>query len=62
MAEAAFALQQAIFSRLTGTPALTALLGGARIYDDVPERTEFPYLTFGQSAERDWSTVSEAGG
>lgn len=62
MAGAGFALQQAVFAKLTATPALTALLGGARVYDDVPERAEFPYLTFGQTSERDWSTGTDNGG
>jgi hypothetical protein len=61
MADASWALQQAVFARLTSDAALTALLGGARIYDDVPVRATFPYVTFAQGAERDWSTASEAG-
>ena len=61
MASASFALQQALFARLTAATAVTALLGGARIYDDVPARAEFPYVTFGQSAERDWATGSGDG-
>jgi len=61
MADASWALQQAVFARLTSDAALTALLGGARIYDDVPVRAAFPYVTFAQGAERDWSTASEAG-
>ena len=55
MSSAAFALQQAIFARLAADGPVTAALGGARIYDDVPVRSEFPYVTFGQSVERDWS-------
>ena len=61
MASAAFALQTAIYARLLGDTALTAMLGGPRIYDDVPQRADFPYLTFGQSIERDWSTGTEDG-
>ncbi len=61
MSSAAFALQQAIFSKLTADAATLAAIGGARIYDDVPARTEFPFVTFGQSTERDWSTGSEQG-
>lgn len=55
MSSAAFALQQAIFARLAADGQVTTALGGARIYDDVPVRSEFPYVTFGQSVERDWS-------
>jgi len=61
MADASWALQQAVFARLTSDAALTALLGGARVYDDVPVRAAFPYVTFAQGAERDWSTGNEAG-
>lgn len=61
MASASFALQKALFLRLTADAALSALLGGPRIYDDVPVRGEFPYVTFGQTTERDWSTGTEPG-
>lgn len=61
MADASFALQQAFHARLTADAPLLALLGGPRIYDDVPQCAEFPYVTFGQSTERDWSTGSEDG-
>jgi len=53
MSSAAFALQQAIFSKLTNDASTVMALGGARVYDDVPARAEFPFLTFGQSTERD---------
>ncbi len=61
MSSASFALQQAMYSKLTTTVALTGLLGGNRVYDDVPVRAEFPYVTFGQTVERDWSTGTEPG-
>lgn len=61
MADAGFALQQAFHDRLVSDGAVLALLGGPRVYDDVPVRAEFPYVTFGQSIERDWSTGSEDG-
>lgn len=61
MASASWALQQAIFATLTSDVGLTALLGGQRVYDDVPVRAEFPYVTFAQGSERDWSTGGEAG-
>ena len=61
MASAAWALQQAIVSTLSADAGLLALLGGARIYDDVPTRADFPYVTFAQTQERDWSTGSEDG-
>ena len=61
MASAAFALQKAIYNRLIGDAGVLAALGGARVYDDVPARKEFPYVTFGSAIERDWSTGTEAG-
>ncbi len=61
MASASWALQQAVFARLTSDGALTELLGGARVYDDVPVRVAFPYVTFAQGSERDWSAGHEAG-
>lgn len=61
MASAALALRQAVVARLAGDSSVTAALGGARIYDDVPVRSEFPFLTFGQTTERDWSTGTDLG-
>ena len=56
MPSAALALQQSIFAALVADAALTTLLGADRIYDDVPQATPLPYLTLGQTTERDWST------
>lgn len=61
MASASWALQQAIHASLTSDSALSALLGDARVYDDVPERKVFPYVTFAPASERDWSTGSDKG-
>ena len=61
MPSASWALQQSIFTRLTSDAPLLALLGGPRLYDDVPQRADFPYLTFGQTLARDWSTGTEDG-
>lgn len=59
---ASLALQSAILTALAANPDLTALTGGhARIYDFVPPGASYPYVTFGQSVERDWSTASEDG-
>ena len=62
MASASWALQQAIHATLTTQSALTVLLGGPHVYDHVPRGVSFPYITFGVSTERDWSTGSEDGG
>lgn len=61
MPSASWALQQAIFARLAADTGLLALLGAPRIYDDVPQRADFPYVTFGPGLARDWSTGSEDG-
>jgi hypothetical protein len=61
MASAGFELQKAIFLSLTTDTALTALLGGGRIYDNVPRGAEYPYVTFGQISSRDWSTGTDEG-
>lgn len=61
MPSSGWALQQSIYEALTDDAALLALLGGPRIYDDVPQSADFPYLTIGQSLVRDWSTGSEEG-
>ena len=61
MTPSPLALQQAIFGTLSTQTALTTLLGGPRIYDDVPQPVVFPYITFGQSTLRDASTSTDPG-
>jgi hypothetical protein len=61
MTSASFELQRAVFAALTGSSALTALLGGSRIYNDVPRGAALPYVTIGESTVRDWSTGSDDG-
>jgi hypothetical protein len=56
-----FALQAAIHQALVSATAVTDLLGGPRIYDDVPRAAAFPYVTYGQTAVRDWGTGTEDG-
>ncbi len=58
---ASLSLQQAIFTALSTSTALVNYLGGAKIYDDIPEQTPFPYVTIGQSLMTDWSTATELG-
>lgn len=62
MPDAGWALQTSIHARLTADPAVVAALGGQRVYDDVPRGAEFPYVTFGETTLRDWSTGGEEGG
>ena len=61
MSSAGWSLQQSIFAALAADATLLGLLGGARVYDDVPQGAGFPYLTFGHSTARDWSTGSDDG-
>ena len=61
MPSASWSLQQSIFAKLAADAALLALLGAPRVFDDVPPGTDYPYLTFGQSTARDWSTGSADG-
>lgn len=60
-ASASWSLQQGIYQALAGNMDVTGLLGGQNIFDNPPQNTSFPYLTFGQTRERDWSTGSEDG-
>lgn len=62
MSGAAFAVQRAVHDRLVATPAVVSVLGGARVWDHVPREAAFPYVSFGVTTERDWSTGTEAGG
>ncbi len=61
MSSPAWELQKAIYGALAADAALIARLGGPRIYDDVPRSAAFPYVTFGPSTTRDWSTGTEMG-
>ena len=59
MPSSAWALQKAFHGRLIADAGLLALLGAPRIYDDVPRQPTFPYVAYGQSTVRDWSTGSD---
>ena len=61
MANASWALQEAIHAALSTDAGVLGLLGAPRIYDDVPQKAALPYLTLGQSTVRDWSTGTEDG-
>jgi Protein of unknown function (DUF3168) len=58
---ASWALQKAVHVALTNASALTILVGGVRIFDEVPRAASMPYITHGESIVRDWSTGSDAG-
>lgn len=61
MTSASLELQKAVVAALTADGGLTALLGGPRIYNDVPRGAELPYVTLGESTVRDWSTGTDDG-
>lgn len=61
MTSASWALQTSIHARLTADAALLGLIGGPRVFDDVPRGAAFPYVTFGLTSEKDWSTGTEDG-
>jgi hypothetical protein len=58
---ASWALQKAVHVALTSASALTSIMGGVRIFDDVPRNAGLPYITHGESIVRDWSTGSDDG-
>jgi hypothetical protein len=61
MSTAAAALRAAIHDALIADGALSALLGGPKIYDEPPRAATFPYVTLGEARVSDFSTGSEPG-
>lgn len=61
MSSSSHALQAAIHAALSADAGVLGALGGARIYDHVPRKVDYPYVTFGQSSVYDWSTGGEGG-
>jgi hypothetical protein len=61
MSSVSLELQKAVFQTLSADGVLTGLLGGSRIYNDVPRGAALPYVTLGESTVRDWSTGSDDG-
>ncbi|MCF6110164.1 MULTISPECIES: DUF3168 domain-containing protein [Mesorhizobium] len=56
MTAPAAALQKALFQALDADGSLSAALGGAKLFDHVPENIPFPYVTFGRTSVYDWVT------
>ena len=52
---AAAALRAAVHDALTADASLTALLGGAKIYDEPPRAAAYPYVTLGETRISDYS-------
>lgn len=61
MESASWSLQSAIHQHLTSHAGLTAMLGGAHVWDHVPRGAACPHITIGVSTERDWNTGGESG-
>ncbi|MEW6451161.1 MAG: DUF3168 domain-containing protein [Pseudomonadota bacterium] len=61
MPSASAALRAAIHDVLNSDGALSALLGGAKVYDEPPSAIAFPYVTLGEARVSDFSTGTEPG-
>lgn len=57
----ALSLRAAIHAALAADAALTALLGGARVFDVPPADADFPFVALGEAVVADWSTATERG-
>ena len=58
---ASAALRAAVHDALAADAALTALLGGPKVYDEPPRAAAFPYVTLGEARIADFSTGTRAG-
>jgi hypothetical protein len=58
---AALALQAAVIAALRGDATLVAMIGGPRIYDQAPPRTDPPYVAIGSLETRAWDTFTARG-
>lgn len=54
------ALQAGVYARLAGYSALTTALGGAKVYDHVPQGTAAPYVVIGEDTLADSDTKSNS--
>tara|TARA_R110001592_G_scaffold147011_1_gene371406 strand:- start:71 stop:472 length:402 start_codon:yes stop_codon:yes gene_type:complete len=55
-----FALQTAIYTKLSTDSNLTTTLG-ASVFDDIPENTPYPYVQLGEDTAIDYSTKDQTG-
>tara|TARA_R110002049_G_scaffold89003_2_gene224264 strand:- start:193 stop:594 length:402 start_codon:yes stop_codon:yes gene_type:complete len=55
-----FALQTAIYTKLSTDNNLTSTLG-ASVFDDIPENTPYPYVQLGEDTAIDYSTKDQTG-
>ena len=61
MSDACQELIAGLFEVLTTDAELQTLLGGAKVFDRVPERVAFPYVVIGRTSTTDYSTSTEDG-
>ena len=54
-----FSLQQEIYEKLTADTLLMAMVTG--VFDHVPQGTEYPFITMGESSLRDFSNLEQQG-
>lgn len=57
----ALAVQGAVMTRLSGDAALSTLLGGAKVYDNVPTGTTYPYVVIGDDTQAPNDTMGTTG-
>ncbi len=61
-ADSQWPLQQALHAALSGDATLQAFLGDpARVFDQVPQDSAFPYLVIGEDTTGPFDTKTEAG-
>lgn len=61
MSDAILPLRAAIQAVLERDPALIALIGPGRVFDEAPRAIRGVYLVHGEAEARDWSTGSGSG-
>ena len=55
------ALRKAARDHLLADAAFVAALGGPRIHDVAPREATAPWIAFGETRLRDWSTADQRG-
>lgn len=52
------AVQRAVYTALSGDTGLVALLGAGKVFDWVPETTNYPYVNVGDDTSKDYDSQS----
>ena len=61
MSSPVLALRRAVLAALSSDGALTALLGGAHVYDEAPPGAPAPRIAFSDAQAREWSALDSRG-